>query len=80
MARSGRAGAALATAAIGSFVAGTIATAVVTLCAPWVADLAVRLGPPEYFLLMVLAFTTVSAVLGRSTVRGLVINRFRVGL
>jgi putative tricarboxylic transport membrane protein len=71
MAKSGRAGAALATAAIGSFVAGTIATAVVTLCAPWVADLAVRLGPPEYFLLMVLAFTTVSAVLGRSTVRGL---------
>ncbi len=71
MAKSGRAGAALATAAIGSFVAGTIATAVVTLFAPYVADLAVKLGPPEYFLLMVLAFTTVSAVLGRSTVRGM---------
>lgn len=71
MAKSGRAGQALATAAIGSFVAGTIATVVVTLFAPLVADYAVRLGPPEYFLLMVLAFTTVSAVLGKSTVRGL---------
>ena len=71
MAKSGRAGAALATAAIGSFVAGTIATVVVTLFAPVVAEYAVRLGPPEYFMLMVLAFTTVSAVLGKSTVRGL---------
>ena len=71
MAKSGRAGAALATAAIGSFVAGTIATVVVTLFAPTVAEFAVRLGPPEYFMLMVLAFTTVSAVLGQSRVRGM---------
>jgi len=71
MAKSGRAGAALATAAIGSFVAGTIATVIVTLFAPVVAEYAVRLGPPEYFMLMVLAFTTISAVLGKSTLRGL---------
>ncbi len=71
MAKNGRAGAALATAAIGSFVAGTIATVLVTFFAPFVAEYAVRLGPPEYFLLMVLAFTTVSAVLGKSTLRGL---------
>ena len=71
MAKSGRAGAALATAAIGSFVAGTIATVIVTLFAPFVAEFAVKLGPPEYFLLMVLAFTTVSAVLGKSTLRGM---------
>ncbi len=71
MAKNGRAGAALATAAIGSFVAGTIATVLVTFFAPWVAENAVKLGPPEYFLLMVLAFTTVSAVLGKSVVRGL---------
>lgn len=71
MAKSGRAGAALATSAIGSFVAGSIATVLVTLFAPIVAELAVKLGPPEYFLLMLLAFTTVSAVLGQSTVRGL---------
>ncbi|MDP2065660.1 MAG: tripartite tricarboxylate transporter permease [Burkholderiaceae bacterium] len=71
MAKSGRAGAALATSAIGSFVAGTIATVLVTLFAPVVADFAVKLGPPEYFMLMVLAFTTVSAVLGKSTLRGM---------
>lgn len=71
MAKSGRAGAALATSAVGSFVAGTIATVLVTLFAPIVAELAVKLGPPEYFMLMLLAFTTVSAVLGKSTVRGM---------
>ena len=71
MAKSGRAGAALATAAIGSFVAGTIATVLVTLFAPIMAEYAVKLGPPEYFMLMVLAFTTVSAVLGKSTLRGM---------
>jgi putative tricarboxylic transport membrane protein len=71
MAKNGRAGAALATAAIGSFVAGTIATILVTFFAPWVAEHAVKLGPPEYFLLMMLAFTTVSSVLGKSTLRGL---------
>lgn len=71
MAKNGRAGAALATAAIGSFIAGTVATVIVTLFAPAVADFAVRLGPPEYFMLMVLAFTTVSAVLGQSSLRGM---------
>ncbi len=71
MAKSGRAGAALATSAIGSFVAGTIATILVTLFAPTVARYAVLLGPPEYFCLMLLALTTVSAVLGKSTLRGI---------
>jgi putative tricarboxylic transport membrane protein len=71
MAKNGRAGAALATAAIGSFVAGSIATVLVTLFAPVVAEFAVQLGPPEYFCLMLIAFTTVSAVLGKSTLRGM---------
>ena len=71
MAKSGRAGAALAISAIGSFFAGTFATVVVTLFAPMLANYAVQLGPPEYFMLMLLAFTTVSAVLGQSTLRGL---------
>jgi putative tricarboxylic transport membrane protein len=53
-------------------VAGTIATVLVTLFAPLLANFAVRLGPPEYFCLMLLAFTTVSAVLGSSTLRGMV--------
>jgi putative tricarboxylic transport membrane protein len=71
MARAGRAAPALATAAIGSFVAGTLATILLTLLAPLVVDLALKFGPAEYFSLMVFAFITVSAVLGRSTVRGL---------
>ncbi|WKB52829.1 tripartite tricarboxylate transporter permease [Eleftheria terrae] len=71
MAKSGRAGVALATSAIGSFVAGTVATVLVTLFAPGIADYALQFGPPEYFALMMLAFTTVSAVLGKSTLRGL---------
>jgi len=71
MAKRGRAGPALATAAIGSFVAGSIATVLLTLLAPLVVDLALRFGPAEYFSLMVFAFITVSAVLGSSTVRGL---------
>jgi len=70
MAKNGRAGAALATAAIGSFVAGTIATILLTLFAPWLAEVALRFGPPEYFALMVLAFITVSSVLGASALRG----------
>jgi len=71
MARSGRAGAALATAAIGSFVAGSLGTVGLTFLAPAVVDLALKFGPAEYFSLMVLAFITVSAVLGSSAVRGL---------
>ena len=71
MARSGRAGAALATAAIGSFIAGTIGTIGLTFLAPLVVSFALNFGPAEYFSLMVLAFVTVSAVLGASAVRGL---------
>jgi putative tricarboxylic transport membrane protein len=71
MARNGRAGPALASAAIGSFVAGTIATILLTFVAPWVADIGLLFGPTEFFALMVLAFVTVSAVLGASMLRGM---------
>ncbi len=71
MAKRGRAGPALCTAAVGSFVAGTIATVALTLVAPQVVGLAVKFGPPENFALMILAFMTVSTVLGDSTIRGL---------
>ena len=80
MARSGRAGAALATAAIGSFVAGTIGTLGITFLAPIVVDLALKFGPADYFSLMVLAFVTVSAVLGSSAVRGLTALFFGIWL
>jgi putative tricarboxylic transport membrane protein len=71
MARRGRGGAALATAAIGSFVAGTIGTVGLTFLAPVVVEFALKFGPAEYFSLMILAFVTVSAVLGNSALRGL---------
>jgi putative tricarboxylic transport membrane protein len=71
MARQGRGAAALTTAAVGSFVAGTLATVALTFFAPVLASVALRFGPAEYFALMLLAFTTVSALLGASLVRGL---------
>src|SRR5215208_934457 len=67
MARSGRGGAALATAAIGSFVAVAI-----TFLAPLIAQVALLFQPPDYFALMVLAFVSVAALVGRSLVRGMV--------
>ncbi len=54
MARQGRAGVALATAAIGSFFAGCFATLVVAMFAPPLAEVALKFGPSEYFSLMVL--------------------------
>ena len=71
MAKRGRGAAALATAAIGSFVAGTLATFALALFAPWVVVFALKFGPADYFALMILAFTTVAAVLGSSLLRGL---------
>ncbi len=71
MARAGRGGPALSTAAIGSFVAGTFATIGLALLAPWLVELAVKFGPWDYFALMVLAFVTVSATFGDSVLRGI---------
>jgi putative tricarboxylic transport membrane protein len=71
MAKAGRGGPALATAAIGSFVAGTFATIGLAFLAPWLVDIAVKFGPEDYFALMVLAFVTVSATFGDSPLRGL---------
>jgi putative tricarboxylic transport membrane protein len=71
MARAGRAAQALATAAIGSFVAGTIATLLLALLSPTVAHLAVKISPADLFSVMVLAFIAVTSVLGSSRVRGL---------
>jgi putative tricarboxylic transport membrane protein len=71
MARKGRGGPALATAAIGSFVAGLLATLALAFIAPTVVKLALVFGPREYFALMMLAFVTVSAAFGDSTLKGL---------
>ncbi len=80
MARKGRASAALASAAIGSFVAGTIGTLGLTFVAPVLVKFALSFGPAEYFAIMVLGFTTISAVLGETPVRGLVSLFFGLSL
>jgi putative tricarboxylic transport membrane protein len=71
MAKAGRGGPALATAAIGSFVAGGIATLGIAFLAPWLVEIAISFGPEDYFALMCLAFVTVSATFGNSPLRGL---------
>ncbi|WP_127125150.1 tripartite tricarboxylate transporter permease [Georgenia sp. SYP-B2076] len=70
MAKAGRAAQALATAAIGSFVAGTIGTALLAFFAPVVVRFAIALGAPSYLAIMLLALVAVTAVLGSSRVRG----------
>src|ERR1700754_4480452 len=70
MAKRGRAKAALATAAIGSFVAGTIGIIALTLIAEPVADFAVKFRAEDYFMLTLLAFASVTALTSRSLIRG----------
>ncbi|MEE4024762.1 tripartite tricarboxylate transporter permease [Gordonia sp. PKS22-38] len=71
MARSGRAPQALATAAIGAFLGGILATVLVVFFAPAMADAATRFGPAEFFALAVFAFVAISTVVSDSAVRGL---------
>ncbi len=71
MAKKGRAGAALAVSAIGSFIAGTIGVVALTLFALPLASLALKFGPAEYFCLMLFAMTAVSSLTGKSPAKGL---------
>ena len=71
MARQGRAGAALATAALGSFFAGSVATFLLAVFAPPLADVALKFGPPEYFSLMVLGLVASVSLASGSVVKAL---------
>jgi putative tricarboxylic transport membrane protein len=71
MARQGRAGPALATAAIGSFFAGTVATFIIAAAAPPLTTIALRFGAPEYTSLMVLALVTSVALAHGSILKAL---------
>ncbi|KAA9392944.1 tripartite tricarboxylate transporter permease [Kocuria coralli] len=71
MALSGRAAQALATAAIGAFSGGLIATTLVAFGAPLMAEMATLFGPAEYFALAVFAFVAISAVVADSVLKGL---------
>jgi putative tricarboxylic transport membrane protein len=71
MARRGRAGAALAIAAVGSFVAGTFGVIVLTVVAPPLASFALRFGPPEYTALLVLGLVFLAYMSSTSLARTL---------
>ena len=71
MARKGRAGAALAISAIGSFIAGTLGVVALTLFAVPLASTALKFGPAEYFTLMLFALTAVASLSGKSPAKGL---------
>jgi putative tricarboxylic transport membrane protein len=69
MAKQGRAGPALATAALGSFFAGTVATVLLVLAAPPLAEVALQFGPAEYFSLMVLGLVASVALASGSLLK-----------
>ncbi len=71
MARQGRAGPALAISAIGSFVAGCIATLVIATAAPPLAEVALKFGPAEYFSLMVLGLVAATVLAHGSLVKAI---------
>jgi putative tricarboxylic transport membrane protein len=70
MARNGRPGPALAIAAIGSFIAGTIGILGLNFLAPPLADFAVRFGPPEYFALTLFGLFLAAYLASTSIVKG----------
>lgn len=72
MALKGRAGAALAVAAVGSFVAGTLGNVALMFLAPFLAESAVRFGPSEYFALMLGSLVLISKIGEESMVRSLI--------
>lgn len=72
LAKQGKAGPALAAAAISSFVAGTLGLVGLAFFAPSLANVALKFGPPEYFALMVLALSVVVNLSGKSIVKGLI--------
>jgi putative tricarboxylic transport membrane protein len=82
MARQGRAGVALATAAIGSFFAGSVATLLLAVFAPPLAEIALKFGPAEYFSLMAMGLVA-SVVLAHGSLLkaiGMVVLGLLLGL
>src|SRR5215472_10047213 len=71
MTRKGRAGAALAIAAVGSYVAGTVSVVGLMLLAPPLASFALRFGPPEYFALLLLGLLVLAYMSGGSILKSL---------
>ena len=72
MTKQGRAGEALAIAAIGSFIAGTFGTIALSFMAPALARVALRFGPPEYFALVLFSLTALVGFSEGSLLKGLI--------
>jgi putative tricarboxylic transport membrane protein len=71
MARKGRAGPALGIAAFGSFIAGTMGVLGIMLLAPPLAGAALKFGPPEIFSILILSFTMITYLGGKSKLRAI---------
>ncbi len=71
MARKGRAGPALGIAAFGSFIAGTFAVIALTFVGPFLSNLALAFGPPEYFSLMIVGITVLTYLSSGSMIKAL---------
>jgi putative tricarboxylic transport membrane protein len=76
MARQGRAGPALAIAAIGSFIAGTFGTLLIALAGPPLADVALKFGSPEYFSLMLMGLVAAAVLAQGDMVKSLAMVAF----
>jgi TctA family transporter len=71
MARQGRAGPALAIAALGSFFAGCVATLIIAVAAPPLAEVALKFGPSEYFSLMVFGLIAATVLAHGSLIKAI---------
>ena len=80
MAKMGRGGVALTGAAVGSFIGGTFATICLMLFAKPAVSLALKLGPPEYFALMIVGLSMATGLAGKSMVKALIMTVFGASL
>jgi putative tricarboxylic transport membrane protein len=80
MTRKGRAGAALAVAGVGSFVAGSLGVVGIVLASAWLAEQALRFGPPEYFAMAFAGLLLLSRLSGGSVLQAFVLVAIGLGL
>jgi putative tricarboxylic transport membrane protein len=80
MAKKGRGGAALGISAIGSFFGGTVTIILILLLATPLSNFALKFGPPEYFIIMVLGMFLVVYLSQKSILKGLIMAGFGIGL
>ena len=72
LAKQGKAGPALAIAAMSSFVAGTLSLVGLTFFAPVLSEFALMFGPPEYFALMFMGLSLVISLSGQALLKGMI--------